>query len=228
MRIFSLFISFLLISLSLNAQDNGFITVTSEGSVELPADVIRFNINLNAEGDTPQKAYNLHKQREEALVKLLKKYDIKEQHIRFEPVAISKTNAGRPYTKEETVYQTRQSVSLTLSDFEVYEQIQISLIEEGFDNFSGNFLSTEAEKGKDRALRKAINNAKEKARIIADESGVEMGSIVAIEYTHRQIGPAYARSNDMIAVQASESQLMKYDQVVTVMADITIKFQIMS
>ena len=227
MRSLTLLFSFLLISFSINAQDPGFLTISSEGSVELPADVIQFNVNVNAEGDTPQKAYNLHKQREEALVRLLEKYDIEEKNIRFEPVAISKTNAGRSYNKEEAIYQTRQNVSLTLSDFEVYEQIQITLIEEGFDNFSGNFLSTEAEKGKDRALRRAISNAKEKARLIADESGVKMGSIVAIDYSHRQIGPAYARSNDMIAVQASENRLMKYDQVVTVMADITIKFEIM-
>ena len=226
MRSLTLLFSFLLISFSINAQDPGFLTISSEGSVELPADVIQFNVNVNAEGDTPQKAYNLHKQQEEALVRLLEKYDIEEENIRFEPVAISKTNAGRSYNKEEAVYQTRQNVSLTLSDFEVYEQIQITLIEEGFDNFSGNFLSTEAEKGKDRALRRAISNAKEKARLIADESGVKMGSIVAIDYSHRQIGPAYARSNDMIAVQASENRLMKYDQVVTVMADITIKFEI--
>lgn len=227
MRYLLICLSIILVPIISNAQDKGFITITSEGSVELQADIIRFNVNLNAEEDTPQEAYNLHKQREEALVKLLEKYDIKEQHIRFEPVAISKTNAGRPYTKEETVYQTRQSVSLTLSDFKVYEKIQISLIEEGFDNFSGNFLSTKAEEGKDRALRRAISNAKEKARIIADESGIEIGSIFAIEYNHRQIGPAYARSNDMVAVQASESRLMKYDQVVTVMADITIKLQIL-
>ncbi len=226
MRPLFLLLSFLLISFNLNAQDPGFLTISSEGSVELPADVIQFNVNLNAEGDTPQKAYELHKQRENALVELLGKYDIEEQNIRFEPVAIQKTNAGRPYTKEETVYQTRQNVSLTLSDFEVYEQIQITLIEEGFDSFNGNFLSTQAEEGKDRALRSAISNAKEKARIIADESGVKMGKIVAIDYSHRQIGPAYARSNDMIAVQASENQLMKYDQVVTITADITIKFQI--
>lgn len=226
MRPLFLLFSLLFISSNLNAQDPGFLTISSEGSVELPADVIRFNVNLNAEGDTPQKAYDLHKQREKVLVNLLEKYDIKEQNISFEPVAIQKNNAGRPYTKEETIYQTRQSVSLTLSDFEMYEQMQVTLIDEGFDNFNGNFLSTEAEEGKDRALRRAISNAKEKARIIVDESGVKMGSIVAIDYSHRQIGPAYARSNDMIAVQATENQLMKYDQVVTITADITIKFQI--
>ncbi|MDX1586451.1 MAG: SIMPL domain-containing protein [Balneolaceae bacterium] len=227
MRSYTLFIFIFLLPITLIAQERGVITISSEGLVELPADIIRFSINLNAEGDSPQNAYNLHKKRESALVQLLEKYKIEEEHINFEPVSISKTNLGRPYTEKESVYQTRQMVSLQLSDFEIYEKIQISLIEQDFDNFSGNFLSTKAEEGKDTALRRAIRTAKEKARIIASEAGLKTGHIVAIDYSHQQIGPVYARSKEMLSVQSADSQLLKYDQVVTVTANVTIKFQIM-
>lgn len=227
MRPYLLLVVILLIPFTLTAQDRGVITITSEGAVELPADIILFTVNLNAEGDSPQKAYNLHKQREKVLVQLLDRYGIEEKDINFEPVSISKTNLGRPYTKEESVYQTRQMVSLRLSDFDIYEKIQISLIEQDFDNFSGNFLSTKAEEGKDTALQRAISTAKEKAAIIAEEAGIKIGHIVGIDYSHQQIGPLYARSQEMLSVQSSDSQLMKYDQVVTVTANVTIKFQIM-
>ncbi|NGP76016.1 SIMPL domain-containing protein [Balneolaceae bacterium YR4-1] len=226
MRSYWLLLVLFLIPFTLKAQDRGVITISSEGSVELPADIIQFTVNLNAEGDSPQKAYNLHKEREKVLVQLLDKYAVEEEDINFEPVSVSKTNLGRPYTKEESVYQTRQMVSLRLSDFDVYEKIQISLIEQDFDNFSGNFLSTKAGEGKDTALQRAIRAAKEKAAIIAQEAGIKIGRIVGIDYSHRQIGPVYARSQEMLSVQSSDSQLMKYDQVVTVTANITIKFQI--
>lgn len=226
MRSYSLLFLLFLIPFTLSAQDPGVITISSEGSVELPADIIQFTVNLNAEGDSPQNAYNLHKQREKALVQLMEKYDIEDKNINFEPVSISKTNLGRPYTEKESVYQTRQMVTLRLSDFEIYEQMQISLIEEGFDNFSGNFLSTEAAEGKDNALQRAIRAAKDKASIIANEAGIKVGNIVGIDYSHQQIGPVYARSQEMLSAQATDSQLMKYDQVVTVTANITIRFQI--
>lgn len=227
MRISSLFIFFLLISLSINAQDNGYITITSEGSVELPADIIRFNVNLNAEGDTPQKAYNLHKQREGALVKLLDKYEINEEDIHFEPISISKSGRVARHSDEDPTYQTRQVVSLTLRDFDIYEEMQVTLIEENFDNFSGNFMSTDEESGKDRALRRAIQTAKEKAQIIAKEAGIKLGSITGIDYSHSQYRPVYAQSRDLAISEGSGGQLMKFDQVVTITANISINFAIM-
>lgn len=226
MRTYSLLFLLLLVPFTLDAQDREVITISSEGSVELPADIIRFTINLNAEGESPAKAYNLHREREKALVRLMEKYDIEEENINFEPISISKTNLGRPYTEKESVYQTRQTVNLKLSDFEIYEKMQISLIEQGFDNFSGNFLSTKADEGKDTALQRAIRTAKDKATLIAKEAGIKVGHIVGIDYSHQQIGPVYARSQELLSAQSADSQLMKYDQVVTVTANITIKFQI--
>lgn len=226
MRQVILFLSILLLSIPALAQKNSTLTISAEGSVELPADIIRFDINLNAEAEAPQEAYNLHKKREDVLVSLLNKYDIKEEEIRFEPISISKSNSGPRYSEQETRYQTRQAVSLKLTDFEIYEELQVALIEAGFDNFSGSFSSTELENGKDRALQKAIETAWEKADLIAHESGVTLGSISGINYSHGQDRPVYARSSDMMMLESSGGQLTQFDQVVTVTANITIEFEI--
>ncbi len=227
MRIFIICLSLFLLPLIANAQDQGVLSISSEGSVELPADIIQFNINLNAEADSPQKAYELHKEREKVLVQLLEKYDVEEKDIHFEPVSISKSGQSGRYSEEEPAYQTRQMVTLKLSDFGVYEQIQVTLIQENFDNFSGQFLSSKAEQGKDNALQKAIRTAKEKARLIAEEAGIKLGSITGINYSHNQYEPVFARSKDVMAMGSSESQLLKYDQVVTITANISINFAIM-
>lgn len=218
--------SFLMLSLPTFAQQIPTMTISAEGSVELPADIIRFDINLNAEAEAPQEAYNLHKKREDVLVSLLNKHDIEEDEIRFEPISISKSNSGPHYSEQETRYQTRQAVSLKLTDFEIYEELQVALIEAGFDNFSGSFSSTELENGKDRALQKAIETAREKADLIARESGVTLGSISGINYSHGQDRPVYARSSDMMMLESSGGQLTQFDQVVTVTANITIEFEI--
>src|SRR5699024_11692986 len=77
---------------SADAQDENTISVHASASVEIPADRIAFNINLNAEADTPQKAYELHQEREEVLLELLKKHQIEEEHINVEPTAIARHN----------------------------------------------------------------------------------------------------------------------------------------
>lgn len=219
-------VSLLLLSTPLFAQETPTLTISAEGSVELPADIIRFDINLNAEANSPQGAYDLHKEREDVLVRLLKRHDIPEEDIRFEPISISKVNSSPRYSENKTGYQTRHAVSLKLSDFDIYEDLQVALIETGFDSFSGSFTSTQLESGKDRALQKAIETAKEKASLIARESGVALGTIAGINYSHGQERPVYARSSDMMMLESAGGQLMEFDQVVTVRANITMKFMI--
>lgn len=226
MRYLLLLFLCLFISSSATAQNAKVLSISAEGSVDLPADLIQFNINLNAEAESPQEAYDLHKKREKVLVKLLEKYDIEDRDINFEPISISKFNPGGRYSEEEDSYRTQQSVAVKMSDFEIYEKIQVALIEADFDNFSGSFSSTEAEAGKDRALQKAIQTAKEKAELIAREAGVELGAISGINYSHNEDRPMYARNRDMAMLESSGGQLMDFDQVVTVTARISIDFEI--
>jgi uncharacterized protein YggE len=227
MRTFIICLSLFLLPIISSAQDKGLLTISSEGTVEIPADIIRFTINLNAEADSPQDAYNLHKERENVLVQLLDKYEISEEDIHFEPISISKSGRVNRLSNNEPSYKTRQLVSLTLTDFDIYEEMQVTLIEENFDNFSGSFMSTDAESGKDKALRKAIQAAKEKAQIIAKEAGIKLGSITGINYSHGQHRPVYAQSRDLSFSEGSGGQLMKYDQIITITANISINFAIM-
>lgn len=187
------------------------------------ADLIIFNININAEGDTPRNAFSLHKGREAVLADLLKKFDIKEEHIRFEPIRINKryTNNGK-----SQLSQTNQQVSVTFSDFDIYEDIQLTLIENNFDNFNGNFSSTKLNEGKEKALLLAIKNVKEKAQLIAKASEVTLGDIVQITYSDYTITPSrnYARS-EMMTMDASSS-MMDFAQTISVTANISIDFSI--
>lgn len=224
--------SHLIIILSLlfitgNTQpDPNTMSISAEGQVELTADIIQFNINLNAEADQPQKVYDLHKEREKALVELLKKYDVQEKNIQYEPISISKVSNGNRYGEnEEDRYQTRQAVNLKLDDFEVYEKIQVGLIEHNFDSFNGQFLSSKAEQGKDEALKKAIQIAKEKAQLIAQETGVSLGKITNINYSHNVSVPMYRRS--AMEMSASSDQLLQYEPSVTVSASVSINFKIL-
>lgn len=220
-----LFLSLLFVSQTTEPQPPG-LSITTTAEVELPADQIEFNINVNAEAKTPQEAYNLHQQREKALVKLLDQYNINEEDIGYEPISIAKNQNYNSNSEGETTYQTRQMVHVTLEDFSVYEKIQIGLIEAGFDNFSGQFTSSEFEEGKEQALRKAIQNAQSKAKIIAEEAGINLGTVLSINYNYEQVQP-YARETLQMKAQSDSGSLLKYNQTVTVSASISMKFAIL-
>lgn len=204
--------------------DQKKISINMTASETVEADLIIFNININAEGKSPQAAFELHKQREELLAGLLKEFDIKEENINFQPVQMNKR-----YTNDRNslITATNQQVSVTFSDFGIYEQIQLTLIENNFDSFNGNFSSTKITEGKDKALSSAIQSAKEKATLIAEVSGVELGSIINISYSDYTVTPRSSMTRyDMITVEAAPASMMDFDQVVTITANISIEFSI--
>lgn len=205
-------------------EPNG-LTIGATGKIELPANQIQFRININAEADKPQNAYELHQERENALVQLLDKYNVEEKNIGYEPISISKIRNYNRESDEKPIYQTQQTVNVLLEDFGVYEKIQVGLIQNGFDDFSGNFSNTNMEAGKDKALRRAISKAREKAEIIAEETGVNLGDIIEISYNFNDVQP-YARETAQMKTASSDGSLLKYNQTVTVTARISIRYAI--
>ncbi|MFY0696332.1 MAG: SIMPL domain-containing protein [Balneola sp.] len=192
----------------------------------IPADMIIFSININAEEKTPEAAFDTHKKREAVLASLLKEFDIKEESINFEPIRINKrTNYNN--RQEEVTVNTNQQVSVSFSDFEIYEKIQVSLIENGFDSFNGSFSSSKLDEGKDKALISAIQKAKERAAFIAEQSGVKLGKITTINYSEHQVNrPQLSVEKNLFASPYDAPSMMDFAQTVSVTANISIVFSI--
>ncbi|PAU93089.1 SIMPL domain-containing protein [Aliifodinibius salipaludis] len=220
MRYFIILISCICITATTQAQN--VISINATAEVLVPADKIAFQINLNAEGDTPQEAYNLHKEREKVLVQELKKHDIKEEDLTFEPISINKTYNGSYRNEENKRIQTRQNVIVTLKNFDIYEEIQITLIENNFDEFSGNFTSSEAEEGENEALKEALKIAREKAEIIANETGVTITGIKNISHSYNSRPPRPMM--EMTSAKSSDS-LLEFDQSVSVSANVSVTYK---
>jgi len=219
MRVLLLAISLLLSTAVAHAQN--VININASAKVVVPADQISFSINLNAEAENPQEAYDLHKKREQVLVELLKKHNIKEEDINFEPISISRINRSQYSNSSKDAVRTTQNVTLSLDDFDVYEQIQLTLIGNDFDEFNGNFMSSEAERGEEQALQQALTTAREKATTIAEATGLSISGIKDISYSYNQNGPRPLMERS--AMKASDS-LMDFAQTVSVSANVSVTY----
>ncbi|MCP9290410.1 MULTISPECIES: SIMPL domain-containing protein [Gracilimonas] len=209
-----------------NQTNERTITINMSASELLPADLIIFNVNINAEAETPQEAYSLHKERESLLAKLLKQNNINEENIDYQPIRMSRVSSNYRNNGNSKVTRTNQSVSLTFNDFGIYEEIQVALIENGFDSFNGQFSSTKISEGKEQALVSAIESAKQKAQLIAKTSGFSLGPVQTINYSDHQIGfPAKSNVMSMEAMR-SDASMMDFSQTVSVTANINVSFSI--
>ncbi|HLR26359.1 MAG TPA: SIMPL domain-containing protein [Fodinibius sp.] len=222
MRTLALFLSLFIIAGATYAQENQTITINSRASVEVPADRIAFNIQINAEADGPQEAFDLQKKREQMLIELLKKHQIKEENIQFDPISISKINQHRKEVEQKI--RTRQEVTLSITDFSKYEQIQLSLIDNGFDEFNGQFKSSEAEQARDDALIEALEEARRKAELIANQSGLTLKGVKSIDYSNHA-GPRPVAMRDYVATaKESNSMISEYDQTVSISAAVSVQY----
>lgn len=209
---------------TVQAQDNT-ISINSSATVDIPADQLVFNININAEADNPQEAYKQHQKQEQLLLDLLTEHQIKEENISFQPISISNINTHRDLP--EPRIRTRQQVSLTLSDFDRYEEIQIALIEGGYDDFNGQFISTESDNGKDQALKDALNSARQKAELIAEQGGLSLTGIHSVDFSYNQSPPRPMMMEMAARDDASGSLISEYAQTVSVSASVSVKYNFM-
>lgn len=223
-----LFFGFSCTTLAQQPVSERTITINMSASELLPADLIIFNVTINAEGKTPQEAYELHRERESVLAGLLKELNIKEDNIDFEPIRMNRRQvSGNRYNNDQEpqyVTNTSQTVSVTFNDFDIYERIQLTLIENEFDTFNGQFSSTKIAEGKEKALISAIEASKERAELIAKTSGVEVGDIYTINYSDHQVGIPRKSSSMELMSMAADATMMDFAQTVEVRSNINISY----
>lgn len=200
-----------------STNQNGTIVIDATGEVMAPANEIIFNININQFDSVASEAFSKHKEQEEFLTRLILDQNIDEDHINAHPISIS----PRRHSQNQG-FETRQNVTMRLQDLNQFEQMQITLIENGFDNFSANFSTKNAEEARSNALGKAVEVARNKAEKLANGSGRQLGKVVNIEYTS-SFGFVQRSANMMVEMEYDES-LLEMQKTIPVRENVRITF----
>ncbi|WP_069132646.1 SIMPL domain-containing protein [Rhodohalobacter halophilus] len=204
---------------TLTAQDAKTITIDASGEVLAPADEIIFNIVINRFDAEASVAFASHKEQERFLTQLIIDQQIDEEYINAYPINIS----PRRHTQNPG-FETRQSVTLRLQDLDQFESMQITLIENGFDNFSANFSTSSVEEYRKKALESAIEDARDKAGLLANASGAELGQVLSIDYTSSQ--PVARREMALMSADSYGGSLIEMQQSIPVRENVRIRFLI--
>ena len=173
------FILIFLISLSTLAQSNKetLFIIQANSEISVPANQIILRINIQEDNNDPEQAYNIHKNKEEQLIKLFNEFSIPDSNIVYSLLSISQPMQ----LKGNNTYRTSQKIVLKISDFKMYEKLQVGLLKIGINNFSSLFSSTEIESIKERAINKLISDARNEAEIYAKNLGLKVENVKEIE-----------------------------------------------
>jgi uncharacterized protein len=209
----------LILITNINVYSQPSVTVDATGEILVPADRVSFHINIRVTGDTPSEVFEKHKQQELYLANLIRDRGLDGEKLTFQPM-----NIGSRQVRNTSEFISNQNVQLQLDDFDLFEEMQVLLIENGFENFSGRFSSSKRQQGEEEALDLAIQNAREKANRIASNVGMTLGEVITIDHTAAPISRGYDMM--MMDVRAESAGMMQFEQTVPVTSSIRIVYKL--
>lgn len=156
------------------------ITVNGTAKINAVPDVANINIGIVNEGVTVETAQKGVTEKMNQIIDSLKsEFKIEAKDIKTENFSVSPRYDWNEGRQRITGYSVNQSVSVKVRNFDQVGNILAKATELGANSVHGpSFIIDNLETYKAQAREEAIAQAKEKARILADQVGIKLGRIV--------------------------------------------------
>ena len=222
-NILFLFSFILLLAVNMNAQviENSFIIINAESRVEIPAKLITFSITLEQADTNAQNAYQNIKELEKKFLALMKKFNISDTSISYSLTQFRKSSG---YNNRPMKYRAYENIVVKLFDFKQYEPFQLALLSAGIYSFHGNFSTTNISEIRQIGVQKALNEAKEQAKIISNKIGRKLGKVLEVESNNRNYVVSPTSHGQYFTV--SRPKLIDIPQHVTLYTRIKVKYEL--
>ena len=180
-----IFILILLLSASfLYSQESRYIEVTGKAEIEYPADQVSWIVRISIIEDLLEKSSMEANSALTDLLGILEQTVIDKNDIQVSPI-----QQGRHYendydkkSRRFAGFYSNISVSFILKDMNKYPQLVKKLSEsDEFENINSSWDDSKYEEHHKSTLIQASDNAKNKAMYLADNLGMQIGSVLEIE-----------------------------------------------
>ena len=224
----------LLIVLSVPAlaeENPRLIHVSGNATVALAADTATLQIGVNTKKPTVQEAQKENAALMNAVLDALHAIGIEDQDIMTSQFNVSSMSdySVSPLGKEirTQYYEVQNNVSVTVHDLTLIGQVLDAAMEAGANTSYGiTFSSTKQNEAYEKALTRAVEDAMQKAGVLAAAAKVQLGNLVSMNATQNHAAGSYGVSNFF----AYEAKAMDRGTVIasgdiTVNADVTLEYE---
>lgn len=192
-----------------NDYPQSTIVVSGEGEVNAIPDLATFSFSVNEEKETVKEAQSIVSEKISNILDLLEKMNIDEKDTKTLSYNIYPVYDYRNeyracpvgyYCPPEggervlTGYEVSQTISIKLRDIDKAGEVLVILAEQEISNLNGpNFDIENKDELEREARKKAIDDAKDKAKRLSKDLGVKLGRVVSFSDSNRNYG--YAKSD---------------------------------
>ena len=229
-KVIALCLAALLLACSIPAlaeENPRLIRVSGNAVVSLAADTATLQIGVNTRKPTVQEAQKENAALMNAVLDALHAIGIEDQDIMTSQFNVSSqydystSSFGQEVRK--LFYEVQNNVSVTVHDLSLIGQVLDAAMEAGANTSYGiSFSSTKQNEAYQKALTRAVEDAMQKANVLATAAQVSLGNLVSINANQNQnYAAGYGLSNSYIY----EAKSMDRGTVIT-SGDITVSAEV--
>lgn len=181
---------------ALAENGRGAMDVAGSATVTLAADTATIQIGVNTQRETVREAQQENAQLMAAVMEALRNQGIDEKDMMTSQFNVYSnyeyTPDGQGGEKRTLYYQVQNNVTVTLHDLSMIGAVLDAAMEAGANTTYGiSFSSTQANEAYQKALKRAVEDAMQKAQVLSEAAHVTLGKLVRINA--EQSMAAYAR-----------------------------------
>lgn len=184
MKYFSIFTLLYLLpffSLAQNLREPSIVKTVGEAVVYAAPNEVLLSFTVKTTNVEVVEAKKENTQISKKAIQFLRQQGISEQHIQTQYMTVY-TDKNRHPKLPNANYLVSQRIEICIQNIASFEKIMDGLLERGIYNIHGpTFRNTKIKSFKNKARKKAVQAAKEKATLLANELGQKIGSAYQIK-----------------------------------------------
>lgn len=178
--VLTLFLLVLMDKTAETATTTNTVSFNGEGRVVSKPDIAVVNFTILTESPTSKAAQDENTRKSNAVMEFLKNQGIADSDVKTVGYNIYPQYFYPQFSRPTiTGYQVNQSVQIKVRDLDKVSGVLDGIVSAGANQINNlNFQTDDLEALKAEAREKAINDAKEKAKVLEKQIGIRLGKIV--------------------------------------------------
>ena len=202
-KLIALFVGLIMVLFSVAALAETKITVNGTGEVRVSADTAIISLGVNARDKDVLKAQQRVNETIAAIRTALIEQGVKEENINTDFINIYPLYDYSNDQEQLAAYNASSTLAIKVTDMESVGTLIDVCFAAGANTLNGiSFSASETEEAKTEVMKKAVTDAKKKAEILAEASGLKITGIEIISeggvYSYQNnVGNVYSRTTGM-------------------------------
>ena len=202
-KLIAIFVALVMVLFSVAALAETKITVNGTGEVRVSADTAIISLGVNARDKDVLKAQQRVNETIAAIRTALIEQGVKEENINTDFINIYPLYDYSNDQEQLAAYNASSTLAIKVTDMESVGTLIDVCFAAGANTLNGiSFSASETEEAKTEVMKKAVTDAKQKAEILAEASGLKITGIEIISeggvYSYQNnVGNVYSRTTGM-------------------------------